>query len=92
MYRQRLPVGCVGIGIPYIKGVHKVYVDVRERTPDINGVYNITTGGVLSVEVHATDFFQWSPGAARPVHAPHHDQTGALGRPGLSVVLRLGGL
>ena len=56
MYRQRLPVGCVGIGIPYIKGVHKVYVDVRERTPDINGVYNITTGGVLSVEVHATDF------------------------------------
>lgn len=56
MYRQRLPTGCVGIGIPYIKGVHKVYVDVRERTPDINGVYNITTGGVLSVEVHATDF------------------------------------
>ncbi len=56
MYRQRLPLGCVGIGIPYIKGVHKVYVDVRERTPDINGVYNITTGGVLSVEVHATDF------------------------------------
>ena len=56
MYRQRLPTGCVGIGIPYIKGVHKVYVDVRERTPDINGVYNITTGGVLSVEVHASDF------------------------------------
>jgi hypothetical protein len=56
MYRQRLPLGCVGIGIPYIKGVHKVYVDVRERTPDINGIYNITTGGVLSVEVNATDF------------------------------------
>ncbi len=56
MYRQRLPVGCVGIGIPYIKGVHKVYVDVRERTPDINGVYNITTGGVLSIEVNASDF------------------------------------
>ena len=56
MYRQRLPVGCVGVGIPYIKGIHKVFVDVRERTPDIHGIYNITTGGVLSVEIDATDF------------------------------------
>ena len=56
MYRQALPVGCVGVGIPYIKGLHKVYVDVRERTPDIHGVYNITTGGVLSVEIEASDF------------------------------------
>ena len=56
MYRQALPVGCVGIGIPIIKGDHRVYVDVRERTPDINGIYNITTGGLLSVEIEASDF------------------------------------
>ncbi len=56
MYRQALPVGCVGIGIPIIKGDHRVYVDVRERTPDINGIYNITTGGLLSVEIEAADF------------------------------------
>lgn len=56
MYRQKLPTGCVGVGIPYIKGVHKVFVDVRERTPDIHGIYNITTGGVLSVEIGASDF------------------------------------
>ncbi len=56
MYRQRLPMGCVGIGIPTIKGVHKVFVDVRERTPDINGTYNITTGRLLSVEIEAANF------------------------------------
>ena len=56
MYRQNLPVGCVGIGLPAIKGVHKVYVDVRERTPDIHGIYNITTGGMLSIEIAANDF------------------------------------
>jgi hypothetical protein len=56
MYRQNLPVGCVGVGIPNIKGDHKVYVDVRERQPDIHGIYNITTGSLLSVEIDATDF------------------------------------
>ncbi len=56
MYRQNLPVGCVGIGLPNIKGNHKVYVDVRERTPDIHGIYNITTGSMLSVEIEASDF------------------------------------
>ncbi|MCY3895093.1 MAG: glycosyl hydrolase [Chloroflexi bacterium] len=56
VYRQRLPVGCVGIGIPNIKGTHKVYVDVRERTPDIQGIYNITTGRLLTVEIEAADF------------------------------------
>ena len=56
VYRQRLPVGCVGIGIPNIKGTHKVYVDVRERTPDINGIYNITTGRLLTVEIEAAEF------------------------------------
>ena len=56
VYRQRLPVGCVGIGIPNIKGTHKVYVDVRERTPDIQGIYNITTGRTLTVEIEAADF------------------------------------
>ena len=40
MYRQALPVGCVGIGIPIIKGDHRVYVDVRERTP-VHLLYNI---------------------------------------------------
>ena len=56
VYRQRLPAGCVGIGIPNIKGTHKVYVDVRERTPDIQGIYNITTGRTLTVEIEAADF------------------------------------
>jgi hypothetical protein len=56
VYRQRLPVGCVGIGIPNIKGTHKVYVDVRERTPDIQGIYNITTGRLLTVEIEAAEF------------------------------------
>ncbi len=56
VYRQRLPVGCVGIGIPNIKGTHKVYVDVRERTPDIQGIYNITTGRTLTVEIEAAEF------------------------------------
>ncbi len=56
VYRQRLPVGCVGIGIPNIKGAHKVYVDVRERTPDIQGIYNITTGRTLTVEIEAAEF------------------------------------
>ena len=56
MYRQKLPVGCVGVGIPNIKGNHKVYVDVRERQPDIHGIYNITTGSLLSVELEASDF------------------------------------
>ena len=56
VYRQRLPVGCVGIGIPNLKGTHKVYVDVRERTPDIRGIYNITTGRMLTVEIEAADF------------------------------------
>jgi len=56
MYRQNLPVGCVGIAIPVVKGEHGVFVDVRERTPDINGIYNITTGGLLSIEVEASDF------------------------------------
>ena len=56
VYRQRLPVGCVGIGIPNIKGTHKVYVDVRERTPDIQGIYNITTGRMITVEIEAADF------------------------------------
>ena len=56
VYRQRLPVGCVGIGIPNIKGTHKVYVDVRERTPDIQGIYNITTGRTLTVEIEAGEF------------------------------------
>ena len=56
MYRQNLPVGCVGIGLPSIKGNHRVYVDVRERTPDIYGTYNITTGRMLSVEIEARDF------------------------------------
>ena len=55
MYRQRLPVGCVGIGIPKIKGEYKVFVDVRERQADIEGVYNITTGRLLSVEIVAVD-------------------------------------
>ena len=55
MYRQRLPVGCVGIGIPKIKGDYKVFVDVRERQADIEGIYNITTGKLLSVEIVAVD-------------------------------------
>ena len=64
MYRQRLPVGCVGIAIPAIKGGHNVFVDVRERTPDINGIYNITTGSLLSIEIAASDF---SNGVLQPL-------------------------